>query len=141
MKPEIFVGLEMPMDEMRPDYLIDHICRKLDTPKELVLSKTRKREVIDVRRIIAFVLRYRPQGMTLKWIGIHINKDHSSIIHIEKDMSNYKHIPPLRNKILKSIGQDYMNELICSKITEGHVYKGDQCIYCKKKKKEKLQLS
>lgn len=61
---------------------IDEICRRLGFSYEEVLSKNRKRELVNLR--IAIAVRFRGRGLSLKRIGVLLNRDHATIIYYLK---------------------------------------------------------
>ena len=67
----------------RLDYILDHVCRIHDKSKEDVLSKNRKRPLVNVRKTYCYfaVKRYSGQ-ISLADIGNHIGskRDHSAVL-------------------------------------------------------------
>ena len=88
MTPYIFVGIpELPQHQFRlgatitaPNDIIDCACHVLNVNRTDVLSKSRKRELVECRQIAIGLIRINSQS-TLKNIGKMFNRDHSTIIY------------------------------------------------------------
>jgi chromosomal replication initiator protein len=63
------------------------ICEHFDVPYDLVLQKTRIREVVQVRHISMHLSRLFINKSLIN-IGRHFNRDHSSITHASKAVNN-----------------------------------------------------
>jgi hypothetical protein len=77
--------LELERKEFFGNLTIEDIitvaCRAFEIPKELILSKSRKRELVQVRQLIAYVCRENLK-INLSIIGKKLgNRDHSTVIH------------------------------------------------------------
>lgn len=64
---------------IRNESNVDMVKQYLEI-NDVLLTKSRKRELVDTRYFIAHHLRYKCK-LTLMKIGEMLNKDHSSIIH------------------------------------------------------------
>jgi len=86
------------------DFIADY-CNRVDTTLDILKSRTRKRDVVEKRMVIAYVLRDMV-GLTLARAGKCINKDHATIIHytktIKRFLSVYPHIKRLYGEAIKS---------------------------------------
>lgn len=64
--------------------LVDIAHKKTGVTFEEILSKTRKRKVVDVKRIVSFILKRDNNDYTLEEIANAINSDHSTICHYKR---------------------------------------------------------
>jgi len=68
--------------------IVDRVSGDYGVPKEIILSPRRQKEFVDLRCIIAYVLRKREYS--LPEIGRVLNRDHTTVINllkrIEKDL-------------------------------------------------------
>ena len=85
--PEIILRAYLPFQFVAPDrkmpaeQIIDLVCAETGVAYSLVLNKTRKREVVITRQLIAFYCK-GCCGLSLKSIGELIGgKDHTTVIH------------------------------------------------------------
>lgn len=63
------------------DCVMDTVCTYLQVPKKLVVSKTRRRDVVKAKHLCRYYLTQRT-NMTLRDIGlIWEGADHSTIVH------------------------------------------------------------
>ena len=88
MNAEIFIGLN-PINKLyflnkvkmsEPNSIIDIACDLLNSPRDEVIGKSRKREIVECRHIAMGVIRHNTLT-TLKEIGKLFNRDHSSVIY------------------------------------------------------------
>tara|TARA_R110001632_G_scaffold53190_1_gene131243 strand:+ start:659 stop:1099 length:441 start_codon:yes stop_codon:yes gene_type:complete len=90
------------------NYFIADYCTKANTTLEELKSKTRKRDVVEKRMIIAYVLRVKV-GLTLIHTGNCLNKDHATVIHYikttERFLDVYPHIKRLYNSAVDSYNE------------------------------------
>ena len=93
MNPYMYPGLDHRVSMafkrtvMMPDEIIEHIlekvCQFYGIPKKVVVSKLRKREVVQARQQYCWIMKegYNSNA-TLKRIGSFVGKlDHSTVIH------------------------------------------------------------
>ena len=94
ISPYIYPGLKIEMldvsehpyllnlkDRMSEDQIIKIVLEKFKIPHERMVSKERKRELVDVRLIISYILRKKCRS-TFVHIGHKIgNRDHTTAIH------------------------------------------------------------
>jgi hypothetical protein len=66
-------------DKAQHSKIVLHVCEALSLDPVLVLSKWRKRYLVEARAIIVWNLRC--MGITFKGIGEIIGRDHSTVIH------------------------------------------------------------
>ena len=69
------------------DLTIMSACNLFHINKEMILSKSRLREVVEPRQICMFVF-YKRMKMTLNQTGNIFGKDHSTVIHAVKNVKN-----------------------------------------------------
>ena len=81
------------------DFFEDY-CKKVDITKEQLFSKNRKRDLVEKRMVLSYILR-KSLGMTYHKIGKVLNKNHASILYSVKNIENflivYPHIRELYN--------------------------------------------
>ena len=74
--------------EISIDYIQKVVCDYFNMPQELIISKTRKREIVQARQIAMFFAK----GLTkssLATIGSQIGgKDHATVLHACKTVNN-----------------------------------------------------
>lgn len=88
------------------DAIIETVCFSLKVTKKDVVSKVRKREFVDARKIIIHKLRGRT-SLSLKAIGGKLNMDHSTVIY---SLNTYDDLCET-DKLFKA-KSDLINELI-----------------------------
>lgn len=73
---------------MTPSLILQAICAALDQRVEVVASKTRKREVNDVRMIIMSIMREKcmssknpKEPISLAEIGSYFSRDHATVLN------------------------------------------------------------
>ena len=92
------------------------MLEKWGEPKEKVFSRSRKREYVEPRQVIAFVLKFGTK-MTLKQIGLVISRDQHSVIHSIKIVINlYQTDKEYRKKIENILNESKIyipDNLIC----------------------------
>ena len=81
MTPYIYAGL--PLEKKSTDHLIESVAKTFDVTAEQVKSPTRERDVVDARKICAYLLNQKRKFTTTK-TGQLLNRDHSSIIYLVK---------------------------------------------------------
>lgn len=68
--------------------VIAKLCRIFDIPEEVLKSKTRKREVVELRQIIMSIACKSTQ-LSLASIGLELGgKDHATVLHAKKVVDN-----------------------------------------------------
>ncbi len=86
------------------NFITDY-CERVDISLDVLKSRSRKRNIVERRMVIAHVLRNRV-GLTLKQAGNCINKDHATVIHYNKAIENflvvYPHIKVLYSHAVQS---------------------------------------
>lgn len=89
MNPYVFPGLkgtrlqvQFFLKETTPEKLIEATCEVLNIEHKQLVGKTRKREVVEARHIISFIL-VKKAGMTLEKVGMKYlgGRDHSTVIN------------------------------------------------------------
>lgn len=92
--PEIIIKAYRPIDFVAPDRkfpaeeIIDLVCEETGIGYSLVKAKSRKREVVITRQLVAFYCK-GCCGLSLKSIGELIgNRDHTTVIHSVNTIQN-----------------------------------------------------
>ena len=67
--------------------IINVVCKIAEVDETKVMGKNRQRKLVTVKRIISALLRNH-FSMTCYEIGVHLKKDHSTIVHY---MKNHRH--------------------------------------------------
>lgn len=62
------------------DMIVDELCQTLDTTRKELTTTFRKREIVNKRQVIIYILR-KYFGWTLSHIGKMFKKDHSTVVH------------------------------------------------------------
>ena len=73
-------------NESKFSAIIDIICDYYYVHKLMVLSKTRKQEIVRVRYICMY-FGYKYKFGSLSWIGKQLSRSHSDVIHAKKEIS------------------------------------------------------
>lgn len=112
ISPYIFPGLKLEMldssrhpylkplkDRMDENQIVKIILERFGITHEMMVSKRRNRELVDVRLVIAYVLR-KKLGCTYTHIGHMLgNRDHTTAIHNERKFVDvYETEPGFRRK-------------------------------------------
>tara|TARA_R100000458_G_C8239463_1_gene218933 strand:- start:377 stop:835 length:459 start_codon:yes stop_codon:yes gene_type:complete len=92
---------EEPLSNFFTDY-----CEQVDLTIEELFSKSRKREIVDKRMVLAYLLR-TSLGMTYHDIGEALKKNHATIIYAIKNLENFITVYP-HIKRLYDIGEGCM---------------------------------
>ena len=100
--------------QQRPSSLsIDRIqqivCEYFELDQHLVQAKTRKREVVQTRQIAMFFCKEFTQN-SLKTIGLQFGgRDHSTVIHANRSVSNQIDTSPQFREMINQIRQHLIN--------------------------------
>jgi chromosomal replication initiation ATPase DnaA len=73
-------------------------CTKTETTIDQLLGKSRKRNLVDKRMILAYTLR-RSLEMTYMQIAEIFNKDHASIIYYNRNVENFIDVYPYMKRL------------------------------------------
>jgi chromosomal replication initiator protein len=74
--------------EISIDYIQKVISDYFNIPVEMIVSKTRKREIVQARQLAMFFSKKYTKS-SLATIGLHCgNKDHATVLHACKTVSN-----------------------------------------------------
>lgn len=76
-----FPGL---ISSMNSDAIINHVCNRLGMSRADIMQKTRKRDIVDARRICINAIKNNNQRISLKRIGFIFNLDHATVLHCLK---------------------------------------------------------
>ncbi len=88
-------------ERLSSNEIISRVCKYFGHPVEFVMDKTRRKEYVKTRYIIAYILAYDSYlNMSLSSIAFAIGKrDHSTVIHglkqIRNEIENYDYIREL----------------------------------------------
>ena len=74
------------------DYFKEY-CEKVEMTTEQLYSKSRKRDLVEKRMSIMYVLR-KSVGMTLHTIAESLNKNHATVIHAVKTIEDFIKVYP-----------------------------------------------
>jgi len=96
-------GKEDPLLTFLKDY-----TSRVDLTIEQLLSKSRRRELVEKRMVLAYILR-KSLGMTYYDIGDAINKNHASIIHSVKTIENFLSVYPHIRKLYAIADETLIN--------------------------------
>lgn len=66
--------------EITIDGLLDTVCEYYGVEPDMLLSKSRKRPVSDARQLVMYLAK-KATGLSLKAIGTHMRRDHATVIH------------------------------------------------------------
>jgi len=96
-----------PSQSISVDMIQEIVARELDLPRDLIISKTRKKEVVRARHI-AMYLTTEYTILTQKTIGLHFGgRNHATIIHavkvVKKLMKSDSNVRELIAKIRRDI--------------------------------------
>lgn len=71
------------------EHLVESICNDYEIDRSEYWSKTRHKEVVEVRFIVWYILKQKFK-YTLKFISMLYEKDHSTVIHGINEVENDK---------------------------------------------------
>lgn len=78
-----------PIKRMSPRGFLDAFCQAMNIPKERLLNKTRKREIVQQRQILtALIYKNMIDKYSLAKIGSTVNQNHATVLHSSKTVSN-----------------------------------------------------
>lgn len=75
-------------------------------PCEIILSKTRKREIAEARQIVMFCIKLRypeKSGVSLKFIGDYMGRDHATVIHACRVVNDLYETDQSKRKLVNRI--------------------------------------
>lgn len=80
-----------PILKLTPRGFVDAYCSVINMPKDLLLSKSRKRVLVQARQIIATLIYLNlNHKYSLSEIGFAIKKDHATVLHCRKTVSDLR---------------------------------------------------
>ena len=87
--------------------ILDIVCSQLEVDCDKVMTSSRNRELVECRQIVSHILRFNCH-LTLKGIGLFLNRDHSSVMNnlskYDCDYStNFKNFKEKADKCLQHI--------------------------------------
>jgi len=69
-------------EELSIDTIVDTVCEYFNITKDALVSKTRKRQIVQARQIAMYECRIRIPSCSLSTIGMEIGgKDHATVLH------------------------------------------------------------
>ena len=95
---------------MNSQEIIDSVERNTGIPKVEFLTRCRKRELVDARKLTAHFLR-KHTNMTLQSIADIFSLHHTSIMHYGKDLSNLLIQEPRLQRIYNAIEGEILEEI------------------------------
>lgn len=81
MTPYIYAGL--PLEKKGTNHLIESVAKTFDVTAEQVRSPTHERDVVDARKVCAYLLNQK-RNLTTTKTGELLKRDHSTIIYLVK---------------------------------------------------------
>jgi hypothetical protein len=91
IKETIFVGLDVTT-KIGLDRILQTVCNHLKVEVHRVKSRNRLREYCTARHIYCYLATQSYGGHTLVNIGKEINRDHASVLHAKRKITNYLEI-------------------------------------------------
>ena len=87
MNPYSYVGTQkLPLIEA--NLMLNIICKDFKVSKDDLFGESRKRELVIPRHIAQYLIRTKLR-MSIKKIGTMFNRDHTSIIHSTRLVTNF----------------------------------------------------
>lgn len=81
----------IPIIKLSPRGYVDTFCTVTNMPKELLLSKTRKRVIVQARQVLANLIYLNlNHKYSLSEIGFAIGKDHATVLHCTKTVRDLR---------------------------------------------------
>jgi len=111
----------MTKNQALTNFLLDY-CKKVNITIEQLYHKSRRRELVEHRMTLAFILR-KSLGMKYQEIAQALKRNHASIIYQVKNMENfisvYPHIKRLHNVADETLSEhkEYLVEFYNSPIS------------------------
>tara|TARA_R110002020_G_scaffold212815_2_gene419478 strand:+ start:249 stop:692 length:444 start_codon:yes stop_codon:yes gene_type:complete len=111
----------MTKNQALTNFLLDY-CKKVNITIEQLYHKSRRRELVEHRMTLAFILR-KSLGMKYQEIAEALKRNHASIIYQVKNMENfisvYPHIKRLHNVADETLSEhkEYLVEFYNSPIS------------------------
>jgi len=68
------------------------VCYNKEVDPDMLLLKTRKREIVESRQLVAYFLYKKFEKRSLHKIGLELGKDHATIIHSIKTVERLKEV-------------------------------------------------
>jgi len=102
------------------DAVKDAISSVFKVDKSLLTSKSRKREIVEARMVIAYILlgklfeKSREKWNTIT-VGNRINKDHSTIVYYQKRIKELRDVDPWFNAKIVNAESEIKNKLLWQK--------------------------
>ncbi len=87
--PNVYVGIQK--HKLSLDSIALAVCKVCQIEVKTLLSKSRKREVVDARKLVSIIAKYKydesniyKKSLSLSAIGKYLKKDHASAFHYIK---------------------------------------------------------
>jgi chromosomal replication initiator protein len=93
MNPYVYPGIGINFTENSIELIIVHVSSFYEVPIDRVFARTRKREVIEARYALIWILG-KNMGMSLKKIGKMFNQDHTTILKAQRKVKNLMDVYP-----------------------------------------------
>ncbi len=82
------IYIKMSHKEITLDGIIDEVCKNMNIPKDRVMAKERKREVVQARQVAMYLAKQHTQA-PLASIGLAIGgRNHATVLHACKTVAN-----------------------------------------------------
>lgn len=127
VNPYAFVGMNYYKSDAQN--IINTVINVLQIDKETLLSRTRKREVVEARQIAMHIIRERCIELSLSKIGSLVGgKDHATVLHACKVVNNLletdKHFKSKYNSVLRNMSSvsDSTKSMATDTDTIGELY-------------------
>ena len=95
---------------MNPQEIIDSVERNTGTPKSEFLTRCRKRELVDARKLTAHFLR-KHTNLTLQSVGDILLIGHDAVIYYLSGISNLLIQEPRLQRIYNAIEREILEEI------------------------------
>ena len=82
-----FPGLRLKT-RLNAEDIIDHVCKAFEITTDEIASNSRLRNICFARQVAMHIIRQRVRNYTLNNIGAHFNRDHATVMHSLKAISN-----------------------------------------------------
>ncbi len=82
------IYIKMSHKEVTVEGIIDEVCVNMNVPKDRILSKERKREIVQARQVAMYLAKQHTQA-ALASIGLSLGgRNHATVLHACKTVSN-----------------------------------------------------
>ncbi len=103
------IYIKMSHKEVTVDGIIDEVCANMNIPKDRILSKERKREVVQARQVAMYLAKQHTQS-PLASIGLALGgRNHATVLHACKTISNMMEMDKNFRHIVEDIEKIVLN--------------------------------